>query len=78
MDSGRFDPITMIETGEILYVDGLSVVTKERRYIPPELIELLQEAHFSVEHVWGGTAGQWGRRQIELDEVEIMIVCKKN
>lgn len=78
VDSGRFDPITMVETGEILREGGLSVVTKERRYTPPELIRLLQDARFTVEHVWGGTAGQWGRRQIKLDEVEIMFVCKKN
>lgn len=31
----------------------------------------------SVLNIWGGTAGNWGRRDLDLDEMEIMIVgCK--
>jgi len=78
VESGRFDPITMIRTEEIMNEGGISVVTKERRYTPPELIRLLREAQFTVEHVWGGTVRNWGRRKIELDEVEVMFVCRKN
>lgn len=27
--------------------------------------------------MWGGTAGNWGRRQLELDEIELMVVARK-
>ncbi len=30
-----------------------------------------------VESVWGGTAGNWGHRKIDLDEIEVMIVATK-
>jgi hypothetical protein len=30
-----------------------------------------------VEHVWGGTAGDWSRRRVELDEMEIMVVLRR-
>jgi cyclopropane fatty-acyl-phospholipid synthase-like methyltransferase len=76
VESGIFDPITMVRTEELLNEGGISLVTKERRYTPPELVRLLQKAGFTVEHVWGGTAGNWGRRKIELDEVEVMYVCR--
>jgi hypothetical protein len=31
----------------------------------------------SVINMWGGTAGNWGRRSIDLDEIEIMVVARK-
>lgn len=35
------------------------------------------EARFQTERVRGATAGEWGRREIRLDEIEFMIVPKK-
>jgi hypothetical protein len=34
-------------------------------------------AGISVLNIWGGTAGNWGRRSLDLDEMEIMIVACK-
>jgi hypothetical protein len=31
----------------------------------------------SVLNMWGGTAGSWGKRPLDLDEIEIMIVARK-
>ncbi|HSD95143.1 MAG TPA: hypothetical protein VLA94_06920 [Syntrophales bacterium] len=31
----------------------------------------------SVINMWGGTAGNWGRRSLDLDEIEIMVVARK-
>jgi hypothetical protein len=31
----------------------------------------------SVLHMWGGTAGNWGQRTLDLDEIEFMIVARK-
>jgi Na+-translocating ferredoxin:NAD+ oxidoreductase RnfD subunit len=28
-------------------------------------------------HIWGGTAGNWGRRPLDLDEMEMMVVARK-
>jgi hypothetical protein len=34
-------------------------------------------AGFEVCQVWGGTAGDWGRRPLKLDEYELMAVAQK-
>jgi 2-polyprenyl-3-methyl-5-hydroxy-6-metoxy-1,4-benzoquinol methylase len=80
VQSGRFDPLTMIEllTVESQTERGQEEVTlAERGYLPQELIRLFGEAGLEVEHIWGGTAGNWGHRQIDLDEMEIMVVARK-
>ena len=80
VDSGEFDPVTMVHhvTEEWDIPDGKrSMAYKERLYIPPELVRLFESEGFRVEHIWGGTAGNWGRRKINLDEIEVMIVAKK-
>ncbi|MEA4884843.1 MAG: hypothetical protein VB144_14520 [Clostridia bacterium] len=41
-----------------------------------ELTLMLEIAGLTVEHIWGGTAGQWGRRPLLMDEMELMIVAK--
>lgn len=80
IESGRFDPITMVETESMEYdslKDKKSVVVRERGYVPTELTLLLRLAGFVVEHIWGGTAGNWGQRRLELDEMEVMIIARK-
>jgi len=37
---------------------------------------LFRLAGFVVENIWGGTAGNWGHRQLELDEMEVMIIAR--
>lgn len=76
--SGAFDPVTMVAK----YVDEFDlpggkreVLVRERLFIPPEVVRLLRESGFRVDHVWGGTAGNWGRRPLMMDEVEAMYVC---
>jgi hypothetical protein len=54
-----------------------SVLVRERGYVPTELIMLFRLAGFVVESVWGGTAGNWGHRQLELNEMEVMVIAKK-
>lgn len=80
IESGRFDPITMVETESMEY-DSLrgkkSVLVRERGYVPTELMLLFRLAGFVVENIWGGTAGKWGHRQLELDEMEVMIIARK-
>ena len=80
VESGRFNPNTMVETESVEY-DSLegkkSALVRERGYVPTELILLFRLAGFVVENIWGGTAGNWGHRQLELDEMEVMVTARK-
>jgi SAM-dependent methyltransferase len=75
---GRFDPLAMVESSDHPPREGLPpVAVRERAFVPTELILLFRLAGMSVLNVWGGTAGNWGRRPLDLDEIEIMIVACK-
>jgi hypothetical protein len=75
---GSFDPITTVESSECSPQEGLSpVAVRERAFIPTELILLFRLAGMSVLNIWGGTAGNWGRRTLDLDEMEVMVVAAK-
>jgi hypothetical protein len=74
---GRFDPMHLVAsfTMEASTPEGKrSVLVRERGYLPSGLAAMLREAGLSVEWIWGGTAGRWGRRPLELDEIELMAV----
>ncbi len=75
---GRFDPRTMVASSECPPREGLPpVAVRERAFVPTELVLLFCLAGMSVLNTWGGTAGNWGRRNLDLDEIEIMIVACK-
>lgn len=75
---GRFDPLTMVESSEHMPQEGMpAVAVRERGFVPTELVLLFRLAGMSVLNIWGGTAGNWGRRPLDLDEIEIMIVACK-
>jgi cyclopropane fatty-acyl-phospholipid synthase-like methyltransferase len=76
----KFDPLKIIEIHSMEYETekGIEKVTiKEKGYTGLELKYLLESAGFEVENIWGGTAGNWGKRKIQLDEIEIMAECRK-
>ncbi len=80
VENGKFDPLTTVENFimECETPSGTKRVTvRERGYIPTELILLFSQAGFKVEHIWGGTAGNWRQQQINMDEIEIMTVARK-
>ncbi len=81
VEKGKFDPTTMttvylmeLETGG----GKKKLSVRERGFVPTELVLMFRQAGFDVENVWGGTAGKWGRRTVDLDEMEIMIVAHKS
>lgn len=39
-------------------------MVREKGYTAPELTLLFQQAGFKVEHIWGGTAGNWGKENL--------------
>ena len=76
--SGSFILETLTEP-ETLEIPGgnLTVAVNERYYTPPEMMRMLGQVGIQVEQVWGGTAGDWKRQPLRLDEMEIMLVGRK-
>jgi len=75
---GIFDPFSIIESGEHSPREGFPpVMVRERGFVPTELRLVFHLAGMYVVHMWGGTAGNWGRRTLDLDEFEIMVVARK-
>jgi SAM-dependent methyltransferase len=80
VENGTFDPSTLIETFSVEWGASQgkrSALVRERGYLPQQLTSMLSQTGFRVNSIWGGTAGRWGRRRIELDEIEIMVVATK-
>ncbi|NIM93524.1 MAG: methyltransferase domain-containing protein [Anaerolineales bacterium] len=80
VQAGLFDPLTLVEEYSMEWdtPEGKrSIRVRERGYTPGELSRMVRAAGFQVLNVYGGTAGRWERRMVELDEFEIMIVAKK-
>jgi cystathionine gamma-synthase len=80
IEKARFDPLTLTETHSMEYStpDGVkAVMVCEKTRLPHELAQLCRQAGFEVRHIWGGTAGNWGQRNVDLDEIEVMVVARK-
>jgi len=76
--AGTFDPLTLTENSELSPADGAPPLpTCERAFVPTELKLICKSVGRLVEHLWGGTAGNWGHRPLDLDEYEIMLVARK-
>lgn len=79
VSEGRFDPLAMVVFSEMPpQEEAPAVAVRERGFIPTELRLLFRMAGLSVTDMWGGTAGNWGRRLLDLDEIEIMVVARKS
>jgi 2-polyprenyl-3-methyl-5-hydroxy-6-metoxy-1,4-benzoquinol methylase len=80
VESGAFNPATMVrtQTQELDLPSGKQTLTfTERSYTAPQLAMLLESEGFRVENIWGGTAGNWGKRPIDLDEIEMMALSRR-
>jgi hypothetical protein len=68
----------MVESSEYAPREGLpAVAVRERAFVVTELVLLCRLAGMSVLNTWGGTAGNWRRATLDLDEIEIMVVARK-
>jgi SAM-dependent methyltransferase len=87
--SGRFDNIALCQVHPIgsfmsddiggeLPDSVLSTVVREKAFTATELTLMLRIAGFGVEHIWGGTAGNWGRRPLLMDEMELMVLARRD
>jgi len=79
--NGTFDPLTLTEIYPHEYVnlegDKKKIIVRERGFIPSELVLMLRITGFRVKRIWGGTAGNWKRRAVDLDEMEMMVIARK-
>ncbi len=76
---GRFDLRTLEEIYSETEETGdgpKRVRLKERRWLPPELIALVERAGFTVQALYGGTSGAWDRHPLRLDEPEVMVIAR--
>ncbi len=79
VEQGKFDPLTLTTTTPFAPEEGAPVLNlRERAFTPTELHLLFQLAGLTVLNIWGGTAGNWGKRAIELDEFELMVFAEKS
>lgn len=77
---GIFDPIGIVETHPMSnYLQDApdDVYLREKGFVASELVLMLRTAGFHVQNIWGGTAGSWSRQMLKMDEMEIMILSKK-
>jgi SAM-dependent methyltransferase len=80
LHSGRLDPFGLVSREPIeIARDGESnkFALPERHYVPSELAMLLRWVGFEVLAIHGGTAGRWGRRPVDFQDIEIMAICRK-
>ena len=78
--NGTFDPYTLTRTvslGEWYPGFDPEIKVKEKCFTPMELRMLLENNGFSVELLCGGTAGNWDRHTLSLDEIELMVRCRR-
>jgi cyclopropane fatty-acyl-phospholipid synthase-like methyltransferase len=78
---GIFDPMCLREAFTLNYDlngEARTFRTLERGFVPSELRLMLTVSGFDVQHIYGGTAGNWGRRPPDLDEMEIMAIAVRS
>jgi len=77
INKGIFDPDTMTFLEEIETPDGERISVIERVYAPTELHIMFRMIGFNIKAVWGGTAGRWRKRKVDLDDIETMVIAEK-
>ena len=79
--NGVFDPIHLISNEKMNVEEAgktKEMIFREKAFTPGELHHLLHRAGFTILDVWGGTAGAWHKKQLDLDEYEIMVLAEKS
>jgi hypothetical protein len=77
---GRFDPhsLVVLEKHKIQTPEGeKEIQMREKGFTPNELHHMFVRADLEILELWGGTAGNWNKKQLDLDEYEIMILGRK-
>jgi cyclopropane fatty-acyl-phospholipid synthase-like methyltransferase len=78
--TGRFDPLSITECyplQQLLPNAPAEINVREKGFLGIEIRHLLTANGFDVKGIWGGTAGQWNKQPLQLDEMELMIKAKR-
>lgn len=75
--ANTFDPLSLSEVTDAPVEGAAAFRLRERGFVPTELMLLFCAAGLTVLNIWGGTAGNWGKRPIDPDEIEIMVLAEK-
>ncbi len=78
VENGLFDPVHLVSM-ETIYVDARRepIRVREKGFAPGELFQLLKQSDLELLHLWGGTAGAWEKKELKMDEYEIMVIARK-
>lgn len=80
VEAGAFDPVTMVAEymNEMNTPAGTqNVFIRERLFFPSEMVAMAFHSGLQMQAVYGGTAGDWGERNLRLDEIEALYIAKK-
>lgn len=80
VEAGKFDPINVVQyfpAKEVIDEAPNDMFLQEKGFLATELKLMHKVAGLSVENFWGGTAGNWNREVLKMDEMEIMVVSIK-
>ncbi|MFZ5951897.1 MAG: class I SAM-dependent methyltransferase [Candidatus Rifleibacteriota bacterium] len=75
--AGKFDLFTLTAREPVeVKRNGIdaSIIGIERHYTPPELVRMVNRVGLKIDRFYGGTAGDWHRGPIKLDEFELMAI----
>jgi len=77
VNDGKFNLLTLsIREENSVDRNGVraTVCGIERYYTPPEIVRMVNRVGLKIDNIYGGTAGDWRRGPIKLDEFELMAV----
>ena len=76
--AGKFDPLALTESVLMAPRKGEDEIPgRERGFVGTELRMLFKLSGLEITWMGGGTAGMWGDRPLDLDEIEIMVLARK-
>jgi SAM-dependent methyltransferase len=78
-EAGHFDFINLVESSSYPPQEGMEPLPlREKGFVPTELELLCRLSGLNVINIWGGTAGNWGKRHPDPDEMELMLHAKRS
>jgi SAM-dependent methyltransferase len=79
-NEAQFDLRTSVETAPLDAEsphEPVRITARERHYLPAELDLMCRIAGLKVDHIGGGTAGNWALRPLDPDEIELMLLAHR-
>ena len=80
VENGIFDPIHLVTLEKMLIHSSgkqKEITVREKGFTAGEISLLMNFAGMEILHLWGGTAGNWNKQELDMDEYEIMVIARK-